>query len=366
MNFLKSSFPLTHYRLQNAIFIFFRGCLILNSQTASGINTALKKIISGLSIPQQYVCIALEDLHSPLSVTLTLADENFAAEVTQKHLFVGYKPVVIGITLPADKISEALDRAGQICLNFHQHPFVINSRWHGFSTDKSAVARLILKRIYEKSFANDRVLFFEGLHGKHSFISPWHQFINAQRERLKRNTAGNVDLPGNLHEMVRIAYAIPRVIPVITLSDGSSMNMFPTDLHGAVSPGVYISSLRIGGKANAQVGQLKKLALSTMDVSAFREVYALGKNHMQELRAPDLFSCSPHRSKVYGLPLPLHATAYRELVETGSFDTGIHRIHFYEQEHEEKLNDGRTLAHIHQYYAQWRFNLGLPTNMLLR
>jgi flavin reductase (DIM6/NTAB) family NADH-FMN oxidoreductase RutF len=242
----------------------------------------------------------------------------------------------------------------------------MNSRWEGFSTDKNAVARLILKRIYEKLLGNNRVLFYEGVYGRHSFISLWHQFIHAQREKLRRNTAGNVDLPGNLHDMVRIAYAIPRVIPLITLGDSSSINMFPTDLHGAVSPGFYVSSLRIGGKANAQVDRLKKLVLSYMDVSAFRQVYALGKNHMQELRDPGSFRCASHRSKTYGLPLPLHATAYRELRETGSFDAGIHRIHFYEQEHEERLNDRHTLAHIHQYYAQWRLNLGLPTNMLLR
>jgi hypothetical protein len=312
------------------------------------------------------VCIALEDLCSPLCVTLTLPGKDFAADVTQQHLFLGYKPLIIGIIFPADKISEAVNRATQICLSFHQQPFVMNSRWAGFSTDKGAVARLMLKRIYEKHLGNYRVLFYEGVYGRHSFISPWHQFVNTQRDRLKRNTAGNVDLPGNLHDMVRIAYAVPRIVPLITVSGGGGMNMFPTDLHGPVSPRFYISSLRIGGKANAQVDRLKKLALSYMDVNAFRQVYALGKNHMQELREADLFSCSPRRSKVYDLPLPLHATGYRELCETGSFDAGIHRIHFYEQVHDEKLQDGHTLAHIHQYYAQWRLNLGMLTNMLLR
>jgi hypothetical protein len=103
-----------------------------------------------------------------------------------------------------------------------------------------------------------------------------------------------------------------------------------------------------------------------MDVQAFRDVYAFGKNHMQELRDRTLFNCSSHVSKTYGIPLPKEVLRYRELKQTGSFDAGIHRIHFYEQVHEEKLKEGLTLAHIHQYYAQWRLDHGMPTHMLLR
>jgi hypothetical protein len=312
------------------------------------------------------VCIALEELHSPLSVTLTLPNENFALDITQKHLFAGYKPLIIGIMLPSGNAHEAIEKADRICLNFHHNSFLMNGRWSGFATDKNAVARLILKRIYEKPLGHDRVLFYEGVFGAHSFIHPWHQFINRLRDRMKRNAAGNVDLPGNLHDMVRIAYAVPRIIPLITLGEGGKMNMFPTDLHGPVSRQFYVSSLRINGKANAQVERLKRIVLSYMDVNAFKQVYGLGKNHMQDLLASERFNCAPHRSKIYGLPLPLQATGYRELNEIGSFDAGIHRIHFYEQAYEEKIRDGFTLAHIHQYYAQWRLDRGLPTNMLLR
>lgn len=336
------------------------------TNTTSRINTAFKKLITGLGIPQQYVCVALEELSSPLAVTLTFRGDDHKLDVTQRHLFVGYKPLVIAITLPSREPQQAFDHADTICLNFHHQPFTADSRWAGFATDSKAVARLALKRIYEKTLGDDRVLLYEGVQGRHSFISPWHQFVNRQRERLKPHAAGNIDLPGNLHDMVRIAYAVPRIIPLITLCEDGRMNMFPTDLHGPVSSKFYISSLRLNGKANSQVERLKKLALSYMEVQAFREVYALGKNHMQELRARELFSCSPHVSKVYGLPLPQQAIRYRELNQTGSFDAGIHRIHFYEQVHEEKLKAGLTLAHIHQYYAQWRLDHGIPTNMLLR
>lgn len=367
MNFLKRNLRLTQYRLQNAIFIFLYRWLILKQpNTAFRINTVFKKIITGLGIPQQYVCVALEELSSPLAVTLTFSGADHTLDVTQRHLFVGYKPLIIAITLPLQEPQQIFDRADTICLNFHQHPFTANNRWEGFVTDSKAVARLELKRIYEKVLGDDRVLFYEGVQGRHSFINFWHQFVNRQRERIRPNPVGNVNLPGNLHDMVRIAYAVPRIIPLITLCEGEKMNMFPTDLHGPVSPKFYISSLRLNGKANSQVDRLKKLALSYMDVQAFKDVYALGKNHMQELRERTLFNCASRVSKTYEIPLPREVIRYRELSQTGSFDAGIHRIHFYEQVYEEKLKEGLTLAHIHQYYAQWRLDHGMPTHMLLR
>ncbi|MBT1698977.1 hypothetical protein KK083_18935 [Fulvivirgaceae bacterium PWU4] len=364
---MKRNLRLTQYRLQNAIFIFLDGWLILKQpNTAFHINTVFKKLITGLGIPQQYVCVALEELSSPLAVTLTFSGEDHTLDVTQRHLFIGYKPLIIAVTLSSREPQQAFDRADTICLNFHHQPFVANSRWSGFVTDSKAVARLVLKRIYEKVLGEDRVLFYEGVQGRHSFISSWHQFVNRQREKIRPNPVGNVNLPGNLHDMVRIAYAVPRIIPLITLREGEKMNMFPTDLHGPVLSKFYISSLRLNGKANSQVDRLKRLALSYMDVQAFKDVYALGKNHMQELRERALFNCAPHVSKTYEIPLPREAIRYRELNQTGSFDAGIHRIHFYEQVHEEKLKEGLTLAHIHQYYAQWRLDHGMPTHLLLR
>ena len=56
---------------------------------------------------------------------------------------------------------------------------------------------------------------------------------------------------------------------------------------------------------------------------------------------------------------PEWALRYREMIHLGSFDHGIHRIHFYQIVHSEELeNAGPTLAHIQQYYAQWRMDQG--------
>ncbi|MEX2231750.1 MAG: hypothetical protein WD824_06305, partial [Cyclobacteriaceae bacterium] len=176
----------------------------------------------------------------------------------------------------------------------------------------------------------------------------------------------NVRLPGNLYDQVRIAYAVPRKIALITVCDGNKMNMFPTDLHGPFGKKFYISSLRKGGKANLQVEQTRKLILSFMPVNEYRAVYALGKNHMKDMKDFDEFSILNEPSAILKLPIPSAALHYKELELIDSFDAGIHRIHFYKNVHNEKITNGLTLAHIHQYYAQWRIDHKLPVNMRLR
>jgi hypothetical protein len=336
-----------------------------SSHNPDFINTNVRKAITGLTLPQEYVCIGYEQLHAAPMVTMTLAGDDFSWDVSQKHLFLGYKPLVIGIICSPEKAA-GLAAAEVAALNFHHTSFNINSRWRGLATDKDCVAMLKLKRTTEKQLGDDVVIFYEGMGGEHHFISAFHRFMNRQRDALKRKPSGNVNLPGELHDMVRIAYAMPRIIPLITIGDGGMMNMFPTDLHGPVSKKFYISSLRIGGKANAQVERTRRLALSYIDVKEFRFAYALGKNHMQEMAPPGKFRLSPHTSATYGLPLPPSVLRYRELQQTGSFDAGIHRIHLYDTVHEEKIEEGITLAHIHQYYAQWRLDHGLPVKVLLR
>jgi flavin reductase (DIM6/NTAB) family NADH-FMN oxidoreductase RutF len=145
------------------------------------------------------------------------------------------------------------------------------------------------------------------------------------------------------------------------------MNMFPTDLHGAVGERFYASSLRRGGLANEQVEKYNRVAISEVDVSFFKQTYSLGKNHMQELNEENQFPLRDEKSESFNFPLPKNVIRYQELKRIDSFDHGIHRIHLYEVIHRQVIGEGKsTLAHIHQYYTQWRFDRGIQTQMFLR
>ena len=62
----------------------------------------LKKFVTGLTVPQEYCCLGLEDFQNPLSVFLTVRDSDFSFDVTESHLFLGYKPLIMGLSVVKD------------------------------------------------------------------------------------------------------------------------------------------------------------------------------------------------------------------------------------------------------------------------
>lgn len=277
-------------------------------------------------------------------------------DVTHTHLFLGYQPLIIGLAVEKNSTEfEQLTKESTAHLIFRQGD--IGKR----------LATLLVKKISQKELGIHFVFFYEGVQGYHDFLSAFHQGVNRLRQSIQFRKRGNVDLLGNLYDQVRIAYSVPRMISVITVSDGKRINLFPTDLHGPVGKKFYIGSLRKNGLVSAQVERYRKIVMSEVEADGYRQIYALGKNHMKDLREPNGFELHLEKSTTFGYPLPLWVTRYRELAQIDSFDYGIHRIHIYDIVHEQRVNTkDSVLAHIHQYYAQWRIVQKLPTTLLLR
>jgi flavin reductase (DIM6/NTAB) family NADH-FMN oxidoreductase RutF len=313
-------------------------------------------MLTGLSIPQEYVCLYSQELQYPLSVFLSV--KNRKLNVTSAHLFLGYKPLIIALPFKAnDNNYQVLKSENQIALSFENPE----------SIKPTCIAKLLLIKIEEKILGEDAVFFYKGIHGEHLFLNSIYQKINRQLEKQRRQTPNNVGLPGNLMDQVRIAYSVPRKISIITLGDKNLMNMFPTDLHGPIGEKFYTGSLRLGGLANHQIEKYQKIVISEVEPSFYKQAYSLGKNHMQNPRQENEFALHKIRSKTFNFPLPTATISYRELKEIDSIDVGIHRIHFYEIVYERVLREGVSpLTHIHQFYAQWRLNKRLSTPMLLR
>lgn len=326
----------------------------------------IKRILTGLVIPQEYCCLELEQLSDLFKVILTTKDNSVVKDVTSSHIFLGYMPLVIGFS-HSDREEKFLDSQEEICLSYVHGEFKPDALWNGFPTARAAVATLMLKRVKEQRLDGHTVYLYEGYRGKHRFIAPVHQIINNFREKFRIRSNNNVKLPGNLFDQVRIAYSVPRKICIMTVSDGTLVNMFPTDLHGPVGKDFYAGSLRIGGNANAQVETLKRVVIADVNASAYLQTYNMGKNHMIDLQNERRFMLHDRRSRIYNFPLPEWALRYRELIHSGTIDRGIHRIHFYKVVHSEELeNAGPTLAHIQQYFAQWRMDQGLKTTLYFR
>jgi hypothetical protein len=331
------------------------------------VNAHLRKWLTGIGVRQEYLCLALEKVSGAFSVRLTTRQDESSIEVTGSHLFLGYSPLIMAVPFAAEDGAASAD---EICLSFDAGQFAVDERWRGFAASRASVARLHLKRIAERRMGDTRLVFYAAVFGWHRMLGAFHRVMNDWLQRLKKKPAGNVALHGNLYEQVRIAYSVPRIISLVSVRDTDMgtglMNLFPTDLHGPVGDSHYVSSLRVGGRACEQVEAARRLVISEVDAAAFQAVYRLGKNHMKPLADPATFDLHAQASATFGIPLPAAVVRYRELEWHDFFDWGIHRLFCYRVVHHEKVTDSARLAHVHNCYAQWRANVGLRTEYLLR
>jgi flavin reductase (DIM6/NTAB) family NADH-FMN oxidoreductase RutF len=322
----------------------------------------LKKILNkfnGLLYSQEYLCVSKESFQQPLQAYL-VDDMRVRKNITNHHSFTGYCPVIFTFYSLVDPDLLSLLT---IKIVFTQKTLQPNE----ILRDKDAIAELTLKKIHQQTVDNDTVFYYEAIHGKHRMLSVFHQFIIGVNNRLYNKKPGNVFLSGNLYKQVQIAYSLPRTISLITVGQNDRFNLFPTDLHGPAGKYHYIISLRYEGRACRQVEAARQVTVSQVNADSYKAVYALGKNHMQQLKTREHFGFGPLLSKKFQLPLPASTLSYRELVLEDSFRHGIHQLMLFKVLSQETLTDTRaTLAHIHTCYATWRDNKHLEGNYLLR
>ncbi len=322
----------------------------------------LQKVLNkfnGLHYAQEYLCLAKESFPNPLHVYLVLGNK-IIKNITNDHLFVGYSPLIFAIP---SLIEMDLSQTEDLYVSFAQTDLTLNE----ILDNKDVLATIRFKKMGNKFAGHERIYSYEGQYGKHSFTNKFHQFISQLSNNLYNKKPGNVFLGGNLYKQVQIAYAIPRVISLITIVQNNLFNLFPTDLHGQIDNSYYIISLRHGGKAAQQVELTKKILLSQIDVSFYKTVYLLGKNHMQDLKEKDKFPFSGQSSLIFQIPIPQHTGEYRELELIDFFDHEIHRLFFFKIINAKTVDSQvQTLSHIHNVYATWRHNNGLSGNYLLR
>ena len=303
---------------------------------------------------QEYLCLARESFEEPLHVYLNYGKE--FKDITKLHCFVGYSPLIFAF--PSSIFSDISQNFQLIFTSIKQNDNL---------NLKDAVAILSLQKIKQQNINENIVLLYEGVKGNHRFTSLLQQYIFQLSNKLYGEKPGNIFLQGNLYDQVQIAYALPRKICLITVEENNLFNLFPTDLHGQIDEEYYIISLRSEGNACRQVESSGKIALSDMNPSACKEVYSLGKNHMQPLKKKSSFDFSSSHSKNFELPLPNGAVAYKELELQSSFVYGIHKLLLFKIIFTGQIiKTPETLAHIHNSYATWRYKQGLPGNYLLR
>jgi hypothetical protein len=314
---------------------------------------------NGLHYPQEYLCLAKESFQHPLHVYL-VDNRQIIKDITNEHLFTGYSPLIFTLNSPALNNQEL---SANIEIIFSRQSMQPNDIFE----KKDAIARLSLQLVQKQAAGENSIFYYEGVQGRHHFISSFHQYIIELNNRLYNRKEGNVFLHNNLYKQVQIAYSLPRIISLITVSDGKLYNLFPTDLHGQANQQYYVSSLRHEGKACKQVEAAGRIVISEVHYQVYKMVYSLGKNHVRELQSKENFPFGESFSKFLNLPLPQSVLNYRELELMDSFVHGIHKLLLYKIISREAVtNAPATLSHVHNVYATWRHNKGLSGNYLMR
>ncbi len=315
----------------------------------------LKRILSGFTLPQEYLCVRQNEFVEPLKVFASDNSLKNKVDITSHHLLVGYKPLLIAID------SQYLN---EIKINPQDGLHL------SFCTEKNIkLAELSLKFIKQLDLVPVTCLIYEGVRGVHSFTNNFHKWFNYIYYQLTGDKKKNIFLDGNLYDQVKIAYSIPRLIFVASVGSNGLYNVFPTDLSGQISHANFIISLRTKGKANEQIENEGKCMVAKIDANYFSEVYNIGKNHMHDLSDINELGIrlGEESSAFFNLPVPFGAIEYFELKKIDKFEVGIHTIHFFRIINSARLSSSNSfLMHIHRDYAEWRRKNDIKTNYLIR
>lgn len=303
-----------------------------------GLRDTIHRLKWGTPFRHEYLCVAAEQ-HRPL---LMVRDQH-GRDLTNQHLFLGYRPLVFG---------------------FWDEGLAEELKLEWFPSDESLpIAGLTLRKAMEVPAGDGVLSLYEGTDVFQRFLPVHRQWQHRLRHRLAtRNDEAR--LGPKAHDMARVAYALPRIISVASVVKDGQANLFPTDLNGPLGEGHYAVSLRKAGMAHRQVLQTGHLLLAQVDAWQAKDVYALGRNHMAPWR--DINAIPEAKGEIEGGPVPEGVLRYRMLERTGGEDFGIHHIHIFRVVKEEVIADGDTLAHIHRDYATWRWRRGLHLELIDR
>lgn len=305
---------------------------------------SIHKIKSNFFFPNEYICINQNEILPDCKVILKSGQAT--VDVTLKHLFLGYKPILIGI--PRSIMATI---KGKCELQF-------------FTKDKLC-GNIELSQL---AIDHPSIILFEGKSAKHNLLSFPQMFIEFIKH-LKANKDHPLYPDKNLYNQTRVAYSFPRKINVIVVKKDNQYNIFPTDLHGEIlGDNLYIISLRENGKAYSQVMEADHITLSTVPSEMFESIYQLGKNHMQELKPEEeLTDLILHTQTNPSYAVSKHCSSFIVLKKRDQFKIGIHNLITFTIEYRGSLNENTdTLAHFHAYYSNWRSRNNFHDKLLIR
>jgi hypothetical protein len=312
-------------------------------------STLIKHSLTGQHFPQEYLCLSFDKFIQPFSLFMLSGEK--AIDISDQHCMLGYKPVLIGLTMPSSIPfnSDALNCSIQL-RNGNQ---VIGS------------AKFEIE--YKQTFTSSTYYVLKLKEGNHQLIASFYQNMNSLIENFRNKPKGNISIDKNSYRLLSMVYSVPRIIRLVTIGESELYNLFPTDLNGKIDDHHFSCSFRIDKLPSKEIVKLKRLVISDIHSGYYKEVYAMGKNHSRNLSLRENFPFSNFNSEKFDLPIPEYCIRYRELELMEFKDHSLHRIFFFKTFFEKELeNSNDLLAHIHRFAAEWRLKNHIPSQYLVR
>lgn len=293
----------------------------------------LRKLFPSAFPVTEYVAAAAGGL--PCMLKCQAVVEGKRIELQQEPLFLGYKPLVMGLYELPERIPDAAV-SGSITLEY------LNTA----SGKKVATLELRVDKIIP---VESRLLILAiGVSANHSLESLWNRFAFRLNEALTKKPANNVDLTPAEYDQLKIAYSIPRPIRMLHVSKEEKGNAFPIDLFGWLGMAHFVLSLRHEKKSAQQVTEAGAIETVPAYATQAAATYRAGRFHSAEMVHPlppkaPYFNVDLHLQKVIG-------------------DYGVHRIFLLgtgPRPTHVRLHP-EWLVHVHRSYANWHKRQGFP------
>jgi flavin reductase (DIM6/NTAB) family NADH-FMN oxidoreductase RutF len=165
------------------------------------------------------------------------------------------------------------------------------------------------------------------------------------RRRKKKNPYNFVMTPDALRAL-NVYYMRPRPVSFVTVMDGGESDLFPMDLIGPVSSGIFTMALRSTSPAIRLMAHSRRIALSAIPASFKAAAYALGKHHatmcVDWTALPFTTTVSPE----FALPVPRDALLIREVEIQAVHAIHSHTFFVTEVVRQTLQSDGPAFCHM--------------------
>jgi hypothetical protein len=254
-------------------------------------------------------------------------------------LFLGYKPLVMGICASPEKI-QPVAYAKTIHLIYRNK----------ITGEKIATLELDVDQLVP--IENQLLILLKGKSGHHHLETLGERIGFRLNELLSKKSSGNISLTPGEYVQLKIAYSIPREIKILTVCCNEGCNTFPIDLFGPAGETHFVLSLRHVKESCRQLEHADNMTARIVRAKYAPFAYALGRNHSR---------------KWHKAVLPADPIGLEEFERVSSLgDYGVHRLFLLKRKSPAVSLSPERLVHAHISYVNWHKRQGFPLKEIAR